>query len=149
MSTATTEQDLVDQEVVEQDQVDNEEVREEQQQDLVEEEDTEEPDTFPRDYVEKLREENARYRTRAQRADDLAQRLHTALVAATGRLADPSDLDFDEGHLEDEDALSTALDDLLARKPHLASRRPRGDVAQGPVATSGTLDLAGLLRGRA
>lgn len=112
-------------------------------------EDPEEPDTFPRDYVEKLRDENAKYRQRAQRADDLAHRLHTALVAATGRLADPSDLDFDEAHLDDEDALRTALDDLLARKPHLASRRPRGDVGQGVTGTSGAVDLAGILRARA
>lgn len=110
---------------------------------------TEEPDTFPRSYVEELRQENGRYRQRAQRADDLAQRLHTALVAATGRLADPGDLDFDEAHIDDEGALRTALDDLLARKPHLASRRPRGDVGQGVTGTSGAVDLAGLLRSRA
>lgn len=111
--------------------------------------DAEEPDTFPRDYVERLRDENAKYRQRAQRADDFAHRLHTALVAATGRLADPGDLDFDEAHIDDEGALRTALDDLLARKPHLASRRPRGDVGQGVTGTSGAVDLAGLLRSRA
>ncbi|CCH75086.1 conserved hypothetical protein [Nostocoides australiense Ben110] len=81
----------------------------------------EDGDTFPRDYVERLRRENARYRERAGQADDLAARLHAALVAATGRLADPSDLAFDEAHIEDENALTAALDDLLARKPHLAS----------------------------
>ena len=37
-----------------------------------------EADTFSRDYVEKLRQENGKYRQRAQRADDLAHRLHTA-----------------------------------------------------------------------
>ena len=31
-----------------------------------------EPETFPREYVQKLRDESARHRTRAQRADDLA-----------------------------------------------------------------------------
>src|SRR5699024_1753562 len=35
----------------------------------------EEPDTFPREYVEKLRDENARYRQRAGTADDLARRV--------------------------------------------------------------------------
>lgn len=109
----------------------------------------EEPETFPREYVEKLRGENARYRTRAQRADDLAARLHTALVAATGRLADPSDLTFEESHLDDDDALSAAIDDLLARKPHLASRRPAGDVGQGATASGESVDLAGILRARA
>lgn len=110
---------------------------------------TQEADTFPRSYVEKLRDENARYRQRAQRADDLATRLHTALVAATGRLADPGDLDFDEDHLDDPGALDTALDDLLTRKPHLASRRPRGDVGQGVSVSNATVDLAGILRSRA
>lgn len=129
----------------------------EQTEEQVEPDDTEssdwkddsEPDTFPRDYVERLRDENAKYRQRAQRADDLAHRLHAAMVAATERLADPSDLDFDEAHLEDEDALATALDDLLARKPHLASRRPRGDVGQGMTGSTNTVDLAGILRSRA
>lgn len=108
-----------------------------------------EPETFPRAYVEELRQENGRYRQRAQRADDLAQRLHTALVAATGRLADATDLPFDEAHLDDPDALSTALDELLAAKPHLASRRPRGDVGQGVSGAADTVDLAGILRSRA
>src|SRR4249919_3487527 len=71
-------------------------------------------ETFPRSYVEELRAENQRYRERGKRADELARRLHTALVAATGRLADPSDLPFDEAHLADPDALAAAVDDLLA-----------------------------------
>ena len=108
-----------------------------------------EPETFPRKVVEDLRRENAAYRTRAQRADDLAARLHTALVAATGRLADPSDLAFDESHLDDENALSVAIDELLTRKPHLASRKPHGDVGQGASASGDTVDLAGILRSRA
>src|SRR5690625_3540572 len=62
--------------------------------------DDDSPDTFPREYVEKLRDENAKYRQRAQRSDDLAQRLHEALVAATGRLQDPTDLAFNEDHLD-------------------------------------------------
>ena len=107
-------------------------------------------DTFSRSYVEKLRQEAAGYRVRAQRTAELEQRLHSALVAATGRLTDPSDLEFDPAHLDDEDALNAALDELLARKPHLASRRPRGDVGQGVTsASSGTVDLAALLRANA
>jgi len=108
-----------------------------------------EQDTFPRSVVEDLRKENAAYRTKAKDRDDLAHRLHAALVAATGRLADPSDLAFDPAHLEDDSALTAAIDDLLARKPHLASRRPRGDVAQGAVISDDTVDLAGILRSRA
>ena len=109
----------------------------------------EDPETFPREYVEKLRAEAAENRVKAKRADDYAQRLHVALVAATGRLADPDDLPYDEAHLEDADALTAAVDDLLQRKPHLASRRVSGGVGQGATSASGSVDLAGLLRARA
>lgn len=107
-------------------------------------------DTFSRAYVEKLRKESAGYRERAQRADDLAARLHTALVSATGRLADPTDLPFDAANLDDEQALSGAIDELLTRKPHLASRRPFGDVGQGNRgAAAEPVNLADMLRARA
>lgn len=108
-----------------------------------------EPETFPAAYVQKLRQEAADARVKAKRTDDLATRLHTALVAATGRLADPTDMPFDDAHLEDDTALTDALDALLKAKPHLASRRPRGDVGQGQSGGSGTFDLAGMLRQRA
>lgn len=105
---------------------------------------------FSRTYVEKLRRENATYRERAQGADDLAKRLHTALVTATGKLADASDLPFDAAHLDDADALAAAIDDLLAGKPHLASRRPFGDVGQGNRGNSAEpVNLADLLRAHA
>ena len=103
-------------------------------------------ETFPREYVEKLRKEAADARVKAKRADDLAARLHTALVAATGRLADPSDLPFDDAHLEDADALNAAVDELLARKPHLASRRPVGAIGQGATSPADSVSLAGILR---
>jgi len=104
------------------------------------------PETFPREYVEKLRQESGKYRQRAAKTDELAQRLHTALVAATGRLADPEDLVFDEAHLDDDEALERAISDLLSRKPHLASRRVAGDVGQGASGDSVGVSLAGLLR---
>lgn len=115
----------------------------------VESNDDDQQDSFPRSYVEKLRDENAKYRQRAQQSDDLAQRLHTALVAATGRLHDPTDIPFDEAHLDDPEALEAAIEDLVAKKPHLAARRPRGDVGQGATRSNSTVDLAGLLRARA
>lgn len=107
--------------------------------------------SFSRTYVEKLRRENAGYRERANRADELAQRLHTALVAATGRMADPTDLAFDAAHLDDDDALTTAIDELLSKKPHLATRRPFGDVGQGRrgSASEAPVNLADILRSRA
>lgn len=88
-------------------------------------------ETFPRKVVEDLRQENGRYRQRAQQADAYAQRLHTELVRATGRLADPTDLPYDEDHLADPDKMVAAVADLLDRKPHLASRKPSGDIGQG------------------
>lgn len=90
-----------------------------------------ERETFPRSVVEKLRQENDKYRQRAARADAYAQRLHTALVAATGRLADPADLPYDAEHLDDAEALTAAIDELLTDKPHLASRKPSDDIGQG------------------
>ena len=106
----------------------------------------EDADTFPRAYVDKLRKEAADARVKAKDRDEIAARLHTSLVAASGRLADPSDLPFDEAHLSDPDALTAALDELLARKPHLASRRPVGDIGQGVSAVTSSVDLAGILR---
>mgnify|MGYP007037378835 CR=1 FL=1 len=125
---------------------------------VVEPEETPEPDdgevdedgdVFPRDYVEKLRKAAGDARVKAKDRDDLAHRLHASLVAATGRLADPSDLAFDESHIADPDALTAAVEDLLAHKPHLASRRPRGDVGQGVTGSTTPTNLAGILRSRA
>ena len=115
----------------------------------VEEPTDEEQDTFPRDYVEKLRDENAKYRQRAQKADDLAHRLHNALTAATGRLADPSDLPYEESHLDDPEALETAISELLAKKPHLGSRKPSGNIGQGVSSSTDAVDLAAMMRARA
>lgn len=85
-------------------------------------------DMFPRKVVEELRQENGKYR---QKAGNYAKRLHTELVRATGRLADPTDLPFDAAHLDDPEALTAAIDTLLEAKPHLESRRPTGDIGQG------------------
>ena len=105
-------------------------------------------DTFPRAYVEKLRAQNARYRERAKTAEGYAKRLHTEIVRATGRLADPTDLEFDEDHLDDPDALAAAIDDLLDRKPHLASRKPVGDIGQGARSNgAGQVGLLSILKG--
>lgn len=123
-----------------------EEIPETDQLEEVEEAAETEEDTFPRKYVEELRDENARYRKRAGTADELAKRVHRLMVERTGRLADPDDLAFDEAHLEDEEALTTAVDALLESKPHLASRRPSGDIGQGASGAEGAPDLAALMR---
>lgn len=110
----------------------------------------EDAETFPRSYVERLRRESQNYRDRAAKGDAYAQRLHTEMVRATGKLADPTDLPFSADHLDDPDALAAAVDDLLTRKPHLASRKPVGDIGQGPVSgSSPSVDLAAILRQRA
>ncbi|ASW91273.1 hypothetical protein [Mycobacterium marseillense] len=94
-----------------------------------------EPDTFDRPYVEKIRKESAGYRDRAKtaeaRVDELAHALFSARVAATGKLADPTDLAFDAEALDDAAKLATAIDALLESKPHLQARRPTGSVGQG------------------
>lgn len=127
-----------------------EETAELEEVDETTEEEEPEPETFPLEYVQKLRQEAADARVKAKRVDDLAQRLHIALVTATGRLADPSDLPYDEAQLEDADALTATIDALLERKPHLAARKPRGNVGQGETSVgSPVVDLGSLLRMRA
>jgi hypothetical protein len=103
-------------------------------------------ETFPREYVVKLRDENAKYRQRAGQSDDLAHRLHLELVRATGRLADATDLVFDDAHLTDPAALVAAVEQLLVTKPHLANRKPTGDIGQGASGVTDTFSLSGLLR---
>ncbi|MEL4358390.1 MULTISPECIES: hypothetical protein [unclassified Luteococcus] len=107
---------------------------------------TDEPETFPREYVEKLRKEAADNRVKAKRADELAERLFRAEVRATGRLHDPEDLPYDAELVEDPEKLSAAIDTLLAGKPHLARRTPRGDVGQGATATAPAVSLIDMLR---
>lgn len=107
-----------------------------------------EGDTFPREYVERLRRENAGYREKAQRVEARERELFEARVAATGRLQDPTDLPFDPALVDDAEALAAAVDDLLARKPHLATRRVVGDIGQGSAGGSPEgFSLAGTLRG--
>ncbi len=110
-----------------------------------------EPVTFDREYVQKLRDEAAGHRVRAKRTDALNARLATAQAALTGKLADPTDLPFtddllDDDGLVDEDKVHAAVDDLLQRKPHLAARRPTGNVGQGARPETPEIGLADLLR---
>ena len=105
--------------------VDNDEATPEEPQETAEE-----PQTYSREKVEELRQESAKYRQRARdaeaRADDPAKRLHTALVASTGRLQDADDLPYVAAHLESTEALSAAIDELLDAKPHLKARVAKG-----------------------
>lgn len=106
-----------------------------------------EQETFPRAYVDKLRKEAAGHRERAKRADEFAAALWEARVAASGRLADPTDLPMPEdADPLDTEAVEAAVEDLLARKPHLATRRPSGNIGQGVGSAPQNVSLAGMLR---
>ena len=117
------------------------------------------PETFPRAYVEQLRDEAAKYRQRAGRADEATQRLLDATVrsAASSHLADPTDLltfaDPDElvdgDGWPDVERITAAAEALAATKPHLAPRRPRGDIGQGATPSSQPVNLAAMMRERA
>lgn len=103
--------------------------------------------TFDESYIKELREENKRYRLNSKRADELAERLHAELVKADGRLQDPTDLPFAAEHLEGE-KLTTAITELLERKPHLKSRRVSGDIGAGSrgESTAKAPDLISMIR---
>ncbi len=110
-----------------------------------------EPETFDREYVQKLRDEAAGHRVKAKRTDALNARLATAQAALTGKLADPTDLPFtddllDDDGLVDEDKVHAAVEDLVQRKPHLAARRPTGNVGQGARPETPEIGLAAMLR---
>lgn len=107
----------------------------------------EQPQTFTREYVQQLRDEAAGYRTRAKDRDEVAKRLHTELVRQTGRLVAAEELPYADEHLADPAKLTEAIDALLAAKPYLESRTPRGDVGQGAQGdTSEAVGLGALLR---
>ncbi len=108
-------------------------------------------ETFEREYVQKLRDEAAGHRVKAKRAEALAARLVAAQAALTGKLADPTDLPFtedllDDDGLVDEDKVRAAVDGLVKRKPHLAARRPTGNVGQGARPETPDVGLAAMLR---
>lgn len=108
------------------------------------------PESFPRSYVEKLRGEAAAARVKAQKSEELAGALWEARVASLGRLADPTDLPMPEdADPLDPEAVSAAVDELLSRKPHLASRVPRGDVGGGVVQEPEAFSLGSLIRNAA
>lgn len=112
----------------------------------------EEQDTFPREYVERLRQEAAEHRTKAKRAEDAEDRLRALAIAeaARGVLTDPSDLPWsddlaDSDGWPDSEKIRAAADELVTRKPYLA--RPAGDVGQGRHSSADdAVSLAALLK---
>lgn len=122
---------------------------EEAQELQADQEQDEQQQTFDRAYVEKLRKESANYRDKAKRAQELEQRLHNALVAKDGRLADPADLEFNPEHLDNPEALSNAISNLVAKKPGLRAQRLSGDVGAGvrEKPKPPTTDLLSIMKG--
>ena len=109
---------------------------------------------FDAAYVSKLRQEAADNRVKAKRADDLARQVVRAMTRADGRLIEADDLAFDGAFIDDDgmvdsDRVVAAIDKLVERKPHLAARRPTGQMAQGARPETEEVSLLGLLRGRA
>lgn len=100
--------------------------------------------------LSRARTQAARYRrelreTETER-DELAGALWRERVAALGVLADPDDLPLDPEALHDPDRLRELADELVARKPHLRSRRIRERAGQGEGTGSGAVSLAALLQ---
>ncbi|GAS88897.1 hypothetical protein [Mycolicibacterium brisbanense] len=111
-------------------------------------------DTFPRKVVEDLRRENAGYRDRAKtaeaRTEELARALFTARVAATGKLADATDLEYVAELLDDAEGLASAIESLTDAKPHLKARKLSGSIGQGLAGgDSGQFSLLDRLKGSA
>ncbi|MDG4669001.1 hypothetical protein [Mycobacterium sp. 236(2023)] len=103
--------------------------------DVTEDDAADEDMTVKRSYISQLRTEAKDHRHRAETAeqnlDATLRQLFTAQVTATGKLADPEDLDYDAELLADADKLTAAVDELITRKPHLAARKVMGSVGQG------------------
>ena len=99
--------------------------------------------------VSKLRSEAASWRKKFRDAeteiDTLRRALFTAKVRETGRLADASDMEFDADALNDEDALESAINELLETKPHLKART-FGNVGQHDREEPSAVSLGAILR---
>lgn len=100
--------------------------------------------------VARARKQAARYRrelrdVEAER-DELVGALWVERVGALGVLADPEDLPLDPEALHNPERLRELADELVARKPHLRSRRIRERAGQGEGTGSGAVSLAALLQ---
>ena len=81
-------------------------------------------------------------------ADNLARRLHTALVLADGRIANPNDVPYDPTHLDSEEALTATIDALVESNPGARARQYNGDIGAGTRGNTHTtkVDLISLMR---
>lgn len=103
--------------------------------------------------IASVRREAASWRTQFREAEsriaELESSLFAAQVASTGKLADPTDMPVNAELLSDTDALSAAIDELIAAKPHLKART-FGNVGQHDRSDSqNTVSLGSILRSNA
>lgn len=112
--------------------------------------------TFSRTYVEKLRRESQGYRERAKLGDTALSRLTESTMKEVTNpiLIDPSDLEYDEESMSDDEGfpdpekIKDAATALVEKKPHLG-KRPKGNIGQGTRSSEDGFNLAGILRSRA
>lgn len=99
------------------------------------------------DQLAEVRREAAGYRKRLRETETELQQVQSELfharVAATGKLADPSDMPVDVELLAG--GLDDAIDELLQAKPHLKARA-FGDIRQGERGERAAVSLADILR---
>lgn len=94
----------------------------------------------------KLRRENAALRQRAKDAEDRAdQTAFRAQVEATGRLVNCEEMPFNPELLDNPEALNSAIDELVQRKPYLVPKK-FGEVGQGQRNESAPADFSMLLK---
>lgn len=77
------------------------------------------------------------------------QRLHTELVRVTGKLADPTDIAFDPERLDDVENWQKQSTNCQRGKHTSPLGVLSGKSGKGPSPTTGTVDLAAILRQRA
>ena len=84
----------------------------------------------------------------AAHVEALARRLHAELVRRDGRVADPADIPFNPDHLDDESALTAAIDQAVESRPAIRSRQYGGDIGAGNRgrAPAAPVDLISLMR---
>ena len=113
------------------------------------ENDTADDENSSTDQIAEVRREAAGYRTKLRDTEAHLQRVQSELfhakVAATGRLADASDMPVNVELLDDGDALNAAIGELLQSKPHLKARS-FGGIGQGEKPERSSVSLGGMLR---
>lgn len=145
--TRTDEEPTQDEEDEETDTTDNNEERDGNADETEEQQDGEAGEETRSRNAEAAKYRKQRNEAR-ERADDYGRRLFTELVRSTGKLTDPTDMEYNAELLDSPDALQAAVDELATRKPHLKARRFPDMGQHGRQQPTGP-SLGDLLRGNA